>query len=113
VEPGLVHHWDRGSQYASLDYTNRLRECGLQISMSRRGNPYDNAKVESFFKTVKYEEIYLSDYQDLQEARQSIGHFLEAVYNIKRLHSSLGYLPPEEFEEQVRQQQQQQGAATP
>jgi hypothetical protein len=89
-----------------------LTGCGYR-RRSRRGNPYDNAKVESFFKRLKYEAVYLSDYQDLQAARQSIGHFLCAVYNIKRLHSSLGNLPPEEFEEQVRQQQQQQGAAAP
>jgi putative transposase len=96
--PGLVHHSDRGVQYASTDYTDLLKVHGITISMSRRGNPYDNATCESFLKTLKYEEVYRSEYRDLDEARASIGTFLEKVYNQKRLHSALGYLPPAEFE---------------
>jgi len=93
-----VNHSDRGVQYASRDYTDLLREHGIQISMSRRGNPYDNARAESFLKTLKYEEVYRQEYRDLAEARASIERFLERVYNKKRLHSALGYLPPAEFE---------------
>jgi transposase InsO family protein len=96
--PGLVHHSDRGVQYASTDYTDLLKENGIVISMSRRGNPYDNATCESFMKTLKYEEVYRTEYRGLAEARASIGMFLEKVYNQKRLHSALGYLPPAEFE---------------
>jgi transposase InsO family protein len=96
--PGLVHHSDRGVQYASGDYTQLLREHKIQISMSRRGNPYDNAQAESFMKTLKYEEVYRSDYRDERDARSGIGRFLEKVYNQKRLHSALKYVPPAEFE---------------
>ena len=96
--PGVVHHSDRGVQYAATDYTDLLQQNGLLISMSRRGNPYDNATCESFIKTLKYEEVYRTEYRDLAEARASIGVFLEKVYNQKRLHSALGYLPPAEFE---------------
>jgi len=96
--PGLVHHSDRGVQYASLDYTGMLKQHQVIISMSRKGNPYDNAACESFMKTLKYEEVYRNEYRDFQEARASIGEFLECVYNQKRLHSALGYLPPAEFE---------------
>jgi putative transposase len=95
---GLVHHSDRGVQYASKDYTELLKGQRIQISMSRTGNPYDNARAESFMKTLKYEEVYRQDYRDLAEARASIQHFLEKVYNEKRLHSALGYRPPVEFE---------------
>jgi putative transposase len=96
--PGLVHHSDRGMQYASSDYTRLLQQLGIGISMSRTGNPYDNAKAESFIKTLKYEEVYRQEYRDLAVARASIGHFLEKTYNQKRLHSALGYRPPVEFE---------------
>ena len=95
---GLVHHSDRGVQYASRDYTQRLHDHGIRISMSRPGNPWDNAACESFIKTLKYEEVYRSEYRDLAEARAGIGGFLNKVYNQKRLHSALGYLPPVEFE---------------
>ena len=103
VEPGLVHHSDQGVQYASLAYTELLKERGIRISMSRRGNAYDNARAESFIKTLKYEEVYLFEYETMAEARSSISHFLEEVYNQKRLHSALGYVPPAEFEQQLCQ----------
>jgi transposase InsO family protein len=95
---GLTHHSDRGVQYASNDYTGLLADNGVQISMSRKGNPYDNATCESFMKTLKYEEVYRQEYRDLAEARSSIERFLEKIYNVKRLHSALGYRPPAEFE---------------
>ena len=109
--PGLVHHSDRGVQYASRDYTQRLHDYGIQISMSRKGNPWDNAACESFLKTLKYEEVYRTEYHDLAEARASIGVFLEKVYNQKRLHSALGYLPPVEFERGVKPQPHKEAAA--
>jgi transposase InsO family protein len=98
---GLVHHSDRGVQYASGDYADLLKAHGVQISMSRSGNPYDNAQCESFMKTLKYEEVYRNEYRDLAEARAQIGAFIEQVYNQKRLHSALGYLPPARFEAQL------------
>ena len=101
IQPGLVHHSDRGSQYASNDYTDLLKAHGIDISMSRKGNPWDNAACESFMKTLKYEEVLRNEYRDLAEARASIPEFLEKVYNQKRLHSALGYLPPVEFEAQL------------
>lgn len=96
--PGFVHHSDRGVQYASHAYTEILQQHESRISMSRKGNPYDNAACESFVKTLKYEEVYRNDYRDFNEARASIAEFLERVYNRKRLHSALGYVPPAEFE---------------
>jgi putative transposase len=95
---GLIHHSDRGVQYASGDYVARLEAAGARISMSATGNPYDNAKAESFFKTLKYEEVYLKEYRTFEEALMNLEAFIEDVYNRKRLHSSLGYLPPVEFE---------------
>ena len=99
--PGLVHHSDRGVQYASRDYTALLEAHGIAISMSRRGNPYDNAKAESFMKTLKYEEVYRSEYRDIFEAQASVARFLDQVYNQQRLHSALGYRPPVEFEQSL------------
>jgi putative transposase len=96
--PGLVHHSDRGVQYAARDYTEILKQRGVTISMSRKGNPYDNAACESFMKTLKSEEVYRNEYADFHDARSSLGEFLELVYNQKRLHSALGYVPPAEFE---------------
>jgi len=102
VHPGLVHHSDRGSQYASHDYTALLKANHIEISMSRKGNPWDNAACESFMKTLKYEEVLRNEYRDLAEARASIRQFLEKIYNHKRLHSALGYLPPAEFERNLQ-----------
>jgi len=99
--PGLIHHSGRGVQYASQDYTDLLKQHHATISMSRKGNPYDNAACESFMKTLKYEEVYRNEYRDFHEARASIGEFLERVYNRKRLHSALGYVPPVEFENEA------------
>jgi putative transposase len=98
VPPGLVHHSDRGVQYAAADYVALLQEHQIKISMSRTGNPYDNAKAERFMRTLKYEEVYLNDYDTLAEVLASVQHFIEAVYNRKRLHSAIGYRPPAEFE---------------
>jgi transposase InsO family protein len=100
VAPGLVHHSDRGVQYASKDYIELLTEHGILISMSRRGNPYDNARAESFIKTLKYEEVYRTEYLNFADARRRLGKFIDSVYNEQRLHSALGYLPPAEFERQ-------------
>ncbi len=97
--PGLIHHSDHGVQYASSAYVERLQAAGAQMSMAAVGNPYDNAKAESFFKTLKYEEVYLKHDRTFAEAYANIVTFIEDVYNAKRLHSSLGYRPPIEFEE--------------
>lgn len=96
--PRLVHHSDRGVQYAAKDYVAMLRSHGFQISMSRRGNPFDNAMCESFIKTLKYEQVYREDYRVFEEVELGIEHFIDDIYNEKRLHSALGYLPPAEFE---------------
>lgn len=101
LAPGLVHHSDRGVQYAAQRYTDLLKAYGIQISMSRRGNPYDNAFAESFIKTLKYEEVHLNDYETFADAHASIERFLQDVYNHKRLHSALGYRPPAEFEQSL------------
>jgi putative transposase len=99
--PGTIHHSDQGIQYASGNYVDELRKNGFEISMARRGNPCENATMESFFKTLKYEEVYLSDYEILQDVLDRIPNFIEEVYNRKRLHSALGYMPPVDFETPV------------
>lgn len=98
---GLIHPSDQGVQYASYEYVNRLNDFGIKISMSRKGNPYDNAFAESFMKTLKAEEVYLKEYANFAVAYSNIKTFIEEVYNKKRLHSSIGYMPPEEFEKEV------------
>ncbi len=99
VAPGLIHHSDRGVQYASAAYTGLLDAHEVRISMSRRGNPYDNARAESFMKTLKYEEVLVNEYATLSEARASVGDILDRVYNCERLHSASGYCPAVEYEQ--------------
>ena len=98
----LIHHSDRGVQYACGEYASILETHGIQPSMSRVGNPYDNAKAESFMKTLKQEEVDGRDYRTLNQARDAIGAFIEGVYNRRRLHSALAYRPPVEFEKDIR-----------
>lgn len=97
----LIHHSDQGLQYASQPYVELLKENEIKISMSRKGNPYDNAFAESFMKTIKYEEVYIKEYSTFEEAYSNIKKFIEQVYNQKRLHSGIGYMPPNEFEKEV------------
>jgi len=97
----LVHHSDQGVQYASHEYVDMLEKHGIKVSMSRKGNPYDNAFAESFMKTLKAEEVYMKEYRTFDEAYVNIKEFIEEVYNSKRLHSSIGYVPPNEFEAEV------------
>lgn len=104
LQPGIIHHSDRGVQYACTEYIAILQAHGFTISMSRKGNPYDNAKLESFMKTLKIEEVYLNEYETEHEARQNIGRFIEEIYNQKRLHSSLGYVSPVKFEDEYYSQ---------
>ena len=101
--PGLVHHSDRGVQYASNAYVGLLLEYGIQPSMSRPANPYDNARCESFMKTLKQEEIYTRRYRDRADLEAHIGEFIERYYNRRRLHSALGYRTPEQFEYSLHQ----------
>jgi transposase InsO family protein len=96
---GIVHHSDRGVQYACSDYTDLLLQHGFRISMSRKGNPYDNAFAESFMKTLKHEEVLLWDYETYTDVLERVPYFIEEVYNKRRLHSALGYMPPEEYEQ--------------
>ena len=105
-QPGCTHHSDQGVQYASGDYIDLLKEHRFQISMARKGNPYDNAMVESFIKTLKYEEVDLWDYRTLADVQKRLPFFIQEVYNKKRLHSSLGYLPPDEFESSLFEKEQ-------
>lgn len=97
-EKGCIHHSDQGIQYASKEYVDILKNNGFEISMSAKGNPYDNAMAESFFKTLKHEEVYLWEYETFDDVAERLPYFIEKVYNLKRLHSSLGYMPPDEFE---------------
>jgi putative transposase len=96
---GCIHHSDRGVQYACHAYVEELQAAGMPISMARKGNPYDNAAAESFMKTLKYEEVYLWDYQSLEDVKSRVPYFLQQVYNQKRLHSALGYVTPQDFEQ--------------
>jgi len=100
-KPGCIHHSDRGVQYASREYVKELKHYGFQISMTRKGNPYENAHAESFIKTLKSEEVSLWEYRTMEDVLERIPYFIEGVYNQKRLHSSLGYRPPCEFEAMV------------
>jgi putative transposase len=104
VSASLIHHSDRGVQYCSSEYVELLRSKGIRISMSRTGNPYDNAMAESFMRTLKCEEVYLHNYRDREDALQHIQQFLESIYNCQRLHSSLGYVTPAAYEASTYEQ---------
>lgn len=104
----IIHHSDQGVQYCNQEYIEILKENSIKISMSDKGNPYQNNITESFFKTLKYNEVYLNEYSDFKEAYSNIENFIEIVYQKKRLHSALGYLPPAEFEEKILAQRQKQ-----
>ncbi len=101
---GVIHHSDRGVQYLCNEYVKVLDENGFHKSCSRKGNPYDNAWTESFMKTLKYDEIYMREYETMLDVVEKLPNFIEEVYNKKRLHSAIGYLPPEEFETRFQTQ---------
>ena len=101
---GCIHHSDQGVQYACKDYVKLLKDQGLRISMASKGNPYENAHAEAFFKTLKYEEVHLWNYERYEDVIERVPCFIEEIYNKRRLHSALGYVPPEEFEEEIRNQ---------
>ena len=103
--PGVIHHSDQGVQYASSEYVEELKSHGFKISMARTGNPYENAMMESFFKTLKYEEVNLCEYETFHDVVTRLPYFLEEVYNQKRLHSAIGYLPPDDFEKLLVEQE--------
>ena len=104
---GLIHHSDRGSQYAAKEYRDRLEALGIRGSMGRKGNPYDNAYAESFFKNLKHEEVYAYEYETMEDVIERLPHFIDQIYNRRRLHSALGYVPPEEYELQYARQEGQ------
>jgi len=110
IGPGVIHHSDQGVQYASDEYVDELKRHGFLISMARTGNPYENATMESFFKTLKHEEVNLCQYETYQDVVTRLPYFLEDVYNHKRLHSALGYRPPDEFEEELLNQENNEGS---
>ena len=113
IPPGVIHHSDQGVQYAAGDYVAKAREAGMLLSMSRRGQPKDNPQAESFFRTLKVEQVYLSEYLDFDDAQRQLSQFIEDVYNRKRLHSSLGYVPPAEFEAKLAAQAQAESVSAP
>jgi len=110
---GCIHHSDQGFQYASKNYSELLQRWGFRISMSAKGNPYENAMAESFIKTLKHEEVYLCEYRTMDDVMKRVPYFIREVYNKKRLHSSLGYVPPDEFESQITEQIQEPAICQP